>query len=60
SGAQGIRTYGAILDRKVLQALSRFPKVWDEEDPSVTYTMTQSAPLPLLGWIEATAGGTVN
>lgn len=61
SGAQGIRTYGAILDRKAgLQALSRFPKVWDEEDPSVTYTMMQSSPLPLLGWIEATAGGTVN
>lgn len=58
-GCQGVRTYGAILDRKALTPLPRFPKVWDEEDPSVTYTMMQSAPLPLLGWAQATAGGTV-
>ena len=42
----GISCYGAIMDRRAqLQALSMFPKVWDEEDPSVTYSMTQSAPL---------------
>lgn len=43
---QGIRAYGAILDKRAgLQPLSMFPKMWDEEDPSVTYTLTQSAPL---------------
>ena len=24
-----------------------FPKMWDQEDPSVTFLMTQSAPLPV-------------
>jgi hypothetical protein len=43
---EGIRAYGAIMDRRAgLQPLSMFPKMWDEEDPSVTYTMTQGAPL---------------
>ena len=42
----GIRCFGAILDKRAgLQALDMFPKQWDEEDPSVSYTMTQSAPL---------------
>jgi len=42
----GAQCFGAIMDRGAqLQALSMFPKMWDEEDPSVTYTMTQSAPL---------------
>jgi hypothetical protein len=58
-GAQGVRTYGAIKDRKAgLKALARFPKVWDAEDPSATFTMMQSAPLPLLGWAEATFSAT--
>lgn len=42
----GIRCFGAILDKRAgLQALDIFPKQWDEEDPSVSYTMSQSAPL---------------
>lgn len=42
----GIQCFGAILDRAAqLQALSMFPKMWDENDPSITYTMAQSAPL---------------
>lgn len=46
AGVDGMRLFGAIRDRRAgLQALSMFPKMWDEEDPSVTYTMTQSAPL---------------
>lgn len=57
-GAGGIRTYGAILD-KTIQAASRFPKEWDEEDPAVRFLMTQSAPLPLLGYPEATFCATV-
>lgn len=45
-GIQGVRCFGAIKDRRAqLQSLSMFPKMWDIEDPSGTYTMTQSAPL---------------
>jgi len=43
---RGVRCYGAIRDKRAgLQALPLFPKMWDQEDPSLTYTMTQSAPL---------------
>jgi hypothetical protein len=59
-GCQGIRTYGAILDGRNLMPLPRFPKVWMNEDPSAWFTMTQSSPLPLLGWIDATFCATVN
>jgi hypothetical protein len=45
-GLNGVRCFGAIRDRRAgLQALDMFPKQWDVEDPSATYTMTQSAPL---------------
>ncbi len=43
---QGIRCFGAIKDRGAqYQALDMFPKMWEEEDPSVEFLMTQSAPL---------------
>lgn len=46
AGLQGVRCFGAIKDKRSgLRALEMFPKMWDVEDPSVTYTMTQSAPL---------------
>lgn len=45
---RGVRCYGAIRDKRAgLQPLPLFPKMWDQEDPSLTYTMTQSAPLPV-------------
>jgi hypothetical protein len=45
-GTDGVRCYGAIMDvRANMQATEMFPKQWEEEDPSVSYTMTQSAPL---------------
>lgn len=45
---QGVQCFGAIMDRGAqLQALAMFPKMWDGDDPSVTFTMTQSAPLPV-------------
>jgi len=45
-GLQGVRTFGAIMDRAAgLVAVDMFPKMWFTEDPSTTYTMTQSAPL---------------
>jgi hypothetical protein len=43
---QGVKAFGAILDKKAgFQALPIFPKMWDSEDPSATFIMTQSAPL---------------
>ena len=46
NAVQGAQCFGAIMDKRAdLQPVSMFPKLWDEEDPSVTYTMTQSAPL---------------
>lgn len=45
-GLMGTRCYGAIRDKRAgLLPLALFPKMWDQEDPSLTYTMTQSAPL---------------
>lgn len=42
----GVRAFGAIQDKRAsLRALPKFPKMWDQEDPSRTYTMTQSSPL---------------
>lgn len=43
---QGVRAFGAILDKKAgLRAMPIFPKMWDQEDPSVTHILSQSAPL---------------
>lgn len=43
---QGTRCYGAILDLDAgLRSLPLFPKMWKNQDPSVLYIMTQSAPL---------------
>jgi hypothetical protein len=60
-GVQGTRLYGAIRDADAtFRALARFPKMWREKDPSNTLLMTQSAPLPVLGWPEASMAVTVN
>lgn len=59
-GCQGIRTYGAIMDADAgLAPLARFPSVWKEKNPSAWFSMMQSAPLPLLGWVDATFSATV-
>ena len=43
---QGVRCYGAILDEAAsLNPLAMFSKMWNEDDPSATVIMTQSAPL---------------
>lgn len=45
-GVRGVRCFGAIMDRKAgYQAASMFPKMWEQEDPSGLWIMTQSAPL---------------
>lgn len=42
----GVRCFGAIQDIEgQFQPLSMFPKMWNDPDPSVTFVMTQSAPL---------------
>lgn len=46
AGLDGVRCFGAIHDKRAgLRPLAMFPKMWDSDDPAVTYTMTQSAPL---------------
>jgi hypothetical protein len=45
-GMQGTQCFGAIMDFDAgLVATRKFPKMWENKDPSVAYTMTQSAPL---------------
>lgn len=41
----GYQLFGAIVDVENLAAEAMFPKMWVNQDPSVAYTMTQSAPL---------------
>lgn len=43
---QGVRCFGAIMDKKAgYRALEIFFKNWENEDPSVEYLLSQSAPL---------------
>jgi hypothetical protein len=43
---QGVRCFGAIQDLGAnLQSLTVFTKMWNEQDPSATFIMSQSAPL---------------
>jgi hypothetical protein len=45
-GIKGVRCFGAIKDKRAgYVAAEMFPKMWENEDPSVVYAMTQSAPL---------------
>src|SRR5690606_21173902 len=42
----GVRAFGAIMDKKAgWRATPFFPKMFEQEDPSAVYLMTQSAPL---------------
>ncbi|SHN18255.1 major capsid protein [Roseibium suaedae] len=51
----GAFCYGAIRDNRALRPMARFPKMWSEEDPSVDFLMTQSAPLPAPREVDATS-----
>jgi hypothetical protein len=43
---EGVRAFGAIMDRRIgWAATPMFSKMWEQEDPSALYLMTQSAPL---------------
>lgn len=59
-GVEGYACYGAIQDVDALQAMERYPKMWNEQDPSVTMAMTQSAPLPVAARIESSLFATVH
>ena len=41
----GVRLFGAIQDLNHLRPVPMWPKAWMENDPSVEFLMTQSAPL---------------
>lgn len=47
SAFDGSMAYGAILDMSALIPLQRFPKNFEEENPSREHVLTQSAPLPV-------------
>ena len=54
TNADARRHYGAIKDKKAgYAAIPRFPKTWEVEDPSATWLMVQSAPLPAFHQIDA-------
>lgn len=47
-GVSGVRCFGAILDDAAnFNAMPVFPKMWKNQDPAVTFVMSQSAPLPV-------------
>lgn len=46
SAVDGVRAFGAILDNAAnLEVSDIFVKMWDQEDPSARFIMSQSAPL---------------
>lgn len=56
----GVRCFGAIKDKRAgYQTLPIFSKMWDQEDPSATFMMSQSAPLMVPRRIDATFKVTV-
>ena len=47
---EGVRAFGAILDAKAGWApIQKFGKMWEQDDPSGIFVMTQSAPLMIPG-----------
>jgi len=50
-----VEAYGAIMDVSNLFAVPKWPKMWDENDPSQRFVMTQSAPLVIVPQPNGTA-----
>lgn len=47
---EGVRAFGAIMDNRAnWEPMSIFPKMWQQEDPSGIFVMSQSAPLMIPG-----------
>lgn len=60
ASVDGIRAFGAIMDKKAnWEAMPYFPKMWEQEDPSGLFIMTQSAPLMIPGRPDASMKVTV-
>lgn len=60
AGARGVRAYGAILDANAnYQEAQLWPKNFTTDDPGQEFIMTQSAPLPIVRRIDATAAAKV-
>lgn len=60
SGVEGVRCFGAIMDGDAgYRSSETFSKMWLNQDPSVTYTMTQSAPLMVPRRANASLSATV-
>lgn len=51
---EGVRHYGAILDVETPRPTEQFVKSWVEQDPSVRYLLSQSAPLMVPYRVNAT------
>ncbi len=45
AAVDGVKAFGAILDVDGLVPADIWPKMWDEQDPSARFIMSQSAPL---------------
>jgi len=57
---RGVRCFGAIQDKRAgWQPFPIFSKMWDDEDPSGTYVMSQSAPLMVPVGVNNTLRATV-
>lgn len=59
SALEGTRCYGAIRDLQVMRSLRMFSKMWEQQDPSVEYLLSQSAPLMVPLRPNALLGATV-
>lgn len=51
-GANRVLHYGAIKDLKCMASVPKFPKSWENENPSAMLGMLQSAPLPTVPDVE--------
>ena len=58
-GVEGVKAFGAISDFGSLIPTDMYPKTWLQQDPSVLFVMTQSAPLMIPGRPNATLKATV-
>lgn len=45
AAVDGVKAFGAILDTEALVPADIWPKMWDEQDPSARFIMSQSAPM---------------
>ena len=45
AAVDGVKAFGAIMDVNSLQPADIWPKMWDSQDPSARFIMSQSAPL---------------